>query len=106
MSEPIKIGITCHPSAGGSGIMATELGIALAERGYEVHFVTSEIPFRLTEFHQNIFCHTVSVVSYPLFRNPPASLALASKISEVAEEFDIKLWHVHYAIPNAASMVS
>jgi len=105
MSEPIKIGITCHPSAGGSGIMATELGIALAERGYEVHFVTSETPFRLTEFHNNIFCHTVSVVSYPLFRNPPASLALASKISEVAEEFDIKLWHVHYAIPNAACAI-
>lgn len=101
----MKIGITCHPSAGGSGIMATELGIALAERGYEVHFVTTETPFRLNGFRKNIFCHTVSVVSYPLFRNPPASLALASKISEVAEEYDIKLWHVHYAIPNAACAI-
>ncbi len=101
----MKIGITCHPSAGGSGIMATELGIALSKRGYEVHFVTAETPFRLTEYRKNIYCHTVNVVSYPLFRNPPASLALASKISEVAEEYDIKLWHVHYAIPNAACAI-
>jgi L-malate glycosyltransferase len=101
----MKIGITCHPSAGGSGIMATELGIALAKRGHEVHFVTTEVPFRLGSFRENIFCHTVNVFSYPLFRNPPASLALASKISEVAEEYDIELWHAHYAIPNAACAI-
>lgn len=101
----MKIGITCHPFAGGSGIMATELGIALAERGHEVHFVTTEPPFRLTGFRENVFCHTVNVFSYPLFRNPPASLALASKISEVAEEYDIELWHAHYAIPNAACAI-
>lgn len=101
----MKIGITCHPSAGGSGIMATELGIALADRGYEVHFVTTEPPFRLPAFKENIFCHTVNVVPYPLFANPPASLALASKISEVAEENDIEIWHAHYAIPNAACAI-
>lgn len=101
----MKIGITCHPSAGGSGVMATELGIALAERGFEVHFVTTETPFRLHDFHQNIFCHTVDVVSYPLFREPPSTLALASRICEVAEENDIQLWHAHYAIPNAACAI-
>ena len=101
----MKIGITCHTSFGGSGIMATELGISLAERGWEVHFVTTETPFRLGEFRKNIFCHTVSVVSYPLFRDAPASLALASKICEIAEEYDIQLWHAHYAIPNAACAI-
>ncbi len=97
----MKIGITCHPSAGGSGIMATELGIALAQRGHEVHFVTSERPFRLTGYHNNLVCHTVDVATYPLFRNPPADLALAAKIAEVAEENRIEVWHAHYAIPNA-----
>ncbi|PCJ59805.1 MAG: N-acetyl-alpha-D-glucosaminyl L-malate synthase BshA [Candidatus Hydrogenedentota bacterium] len=101
----MKIGITCHPSAGGSGIMATELGIALAQRGHEIHFVTTGLPFRLTGFHSNIVCHTVDVISYPLFTNPPASLALATKIAEVAEENDIELWHAHYAIPNAACAI-
>ena len=101
----MKIGITCHPSAGGSGIMATELGIGLARRGYEVHFVTTDTPFRLGTFRENIFCHTVNVFNYPLFTNPPSSLALASKISEVAEEYGIELWHVHYAIPNAACAI-
>jgi len=101
----MKIGITCHTSAGGSGILATELGIALANRGYEIHFVTTEIPFRLTGFHTNITCHTVNVAAYPLFQNPPAALALAAKISEVAVEYDIDLWHAHYAIPNAACAI-
>lgn len=99
----MKIGITCQPSAGGSGILATELGIALAERGHTVHFVTTETPFRLQDFHENIFRHTVDMVSYPLFRSPPYSLALATKICEVAEEHDIEVWHAHYAIPNAAA---
>lgn len=101
----MNIGITCHPSAGGSGIMATELGITLAQRGHTVHFVTSEAPFRLKGFHQNIYCHTVDSVSYPLFRTPPYSLALASKICEVAEEHNIEIWHAHYAIPNAAAAI-
>jgi N-acetyl-alpha-D-glucosaminyl L-malate synthase BshA len=101
----MKIGITCHPSAGGSGVLATELGIALAERGHTVHFVTEEVPFRLKEFHENIFCHYTASASYPLFRTPHQSLSLATKICEVAEENDIELWHAHYAIPNAASAI-
>mgnify|MGYP001474779586 CR=1 FL=1 len=101
----MKIGITCHATAGGSGVLATELGIALAERGHTVHFVTEDVPFRLTEFHNNLFSHYISTVSYPLFRTPPYSLALATKICEVAEEHDIDLWHAHYAIPNAAAAI-
>ncbi|MCP4643267.1 MAG: N-acetyl-alpha-D-glucosaminyl L-malate synthase BshA, partial [bacterium] len=101
----MKIGITCHPSAGGSGILATELGIALAERGHEVHFVTFDPPFRLTHAHKNIYCHLVEFVSYPLFKFPPFSQALTTKISEVAEEHDIDLWHAHYAVPHAASAI-
>lgn len=101
----MKIGITCHPSAGGSGILATELGIALAERGHDVHFVTDEAPFRLKGFHRNLYSHFVEQVTYPLFRNVPYSLSLASKICEVAEEFDIEVWHAHYAIPNAAAAI-
>ncbi len=96
------IGITCHPSAGGSGILATELGIALAERGHTIHFVTFEPPFRLQSFHDNIMSHYVQLTSYPLFRFPPMSLALATKISEIAEEFGVQIWHAHYAIPHAA----
>lgn len=101
----MRIGITCHASTGGSGVLATELGIALAERGHTVHFVTEEAPFRLTEYHNNIFSHFTSSVSYPLFRIPPYSLALATKICEIAEEYDIELWHAHYAIPNAAAAI-
>ncbi|MFP4500281.1 MAG: N-acetyl-alpha-D-glucosaminyl L-malate synthase BshA [Candidatus Hydrogenedentota bacterium] len=101
----MKIGITCHPSAGGSGVLATELGIALAERGHSVHFVTSEPPFRLRHYYENIQSHFVDMVSYPLFRMPPYSLALAAKICEVAEENGIELWHAHYAIPNAAAAI-
>jgi L-malate glycosyltransferase len=102
----MRIGITCHPSAGGSGILATELGIAMAARGHEIHFVTYDPPFRLAQAHHNIFCHYVEFVSYPLFRYPPYSLALVTKIAEVAEEHDIELWHAHYAIPHAVSAVS
>jgi N-acetyl-alpha-D-glucosaminyl L-malate synthase BshA len=101
----MKIGITCHPSAGGSGIVATDLGIALAERGHTVHFVTSEAPFRLTQFHPNVHSHVVSQISYPLFRQPPGGLTLAAKIADVADQYDIDLWHAHYAIPNAASAI-
>jgi N-acetyl-alpha-D-glucosaminyl L-malate synthase BshA len=99
----MKIGITCHTSAGGSGVLATELGIAMAERGHEVHFVAFEPPFRLTNFHANLFSHSVSMVAYPLFGQSPGGLALASKIAEIAEEYCIDVWHAHYAIPNAAS---
>jgi N-acetyl-alpha-D-glucosaminyl L-malate synthase BshA len=97
----MKIGITCHTSAGGSGIVATELGVSLAERGHEIHFVTNEPPFRLQGFHDSIVCHSVDMVNYPLFRFPPVTLALASRIAEVAEQHNIEIWHAHYAIPHA-----
>lgn len=97
----MRIGITCLPTAGGSGILATELGLALAERGHSVHFVTLEPLFRLRQFYTNVYSHTVSAAAYPQFKFPPYTLALATKILEVAEEFDIELWHAHYAIPHA-----
>jgi L-malate glycosyltransferase len=98
----MKIGITCHTSAGGSGIMATELGIALARLGHEVHFVTYDPLFRLQAFHEGIYCHHVDRISYPVLQAPPYTLALASRICEVAEEYGIDIWHAHYAIPYAA----
>lgn len=97
----MKIGITCHPSAGGSGILATELGIALAARGHTIYFVTVESPFRLRDFHENVYCYHVETTSYPLFSYPLHALALSTKIAEVAGEHDVQLWHVHYAIPHA-----
>lgn len=101
----MRIGITCHPSAGGSGILATELGLALAERGHVVHFVSFEQPFRLLGFNQNVFFHSVDFVTYPLFRYPPYSLALTTKMAEVAEEHNIEIWHAHYAIPHAVCAI-
>lgn len=101
----MKVGITCHPSAGGSGIMATELGMALADRGHEVHFVSFERPFRLDGFQPNLFSHTVDIVAYPLFREPPTTLALATRICEVADEAKIDVWHAHYAIPHAVCAI-
>ncbi|HEO69879.1 MAG TPA: N-acetyl-alpha-D-glucosaminyl L-malate synthase BshA, partial [Candidatus Hydrogenedentes bacterium] len=101
----MKIGVTCHPSTGGSGILATELGLAMADRGHEVHFVTLGHPFRLPEFHARVYNHAVPVITYPLFHQHPCSLALASQIAEVAEEVDIDIWHAHYAIPHAASAI-
>jgi len=101
----MRIGITCHPSAGGSGIIATDLGIALAERGHTVHFVTSEPPFRFTQFHLGIYSHLVSQINYPLLRQSPGGLTLAAKIADVADEYGIDVWHAHYAIPNAASAI-
>ncbi len=101
----MRIGITCHPSAGGSGILATELGIALADRGHKVTFVAFEEPFRLPAFHENICCHNVDFVSYPLFKYPPYSLALATRIAEVAEEHEAQIWHTHYAIPHTACAI-
>lgn len=101
----MKIGITCHPSAGGSGILATELGIALAERGHTVHFVTHEAPFRLAQFHHGVYSHLVPQISYPVLQQQHGGLTLAAKIADVADEFDIDIWHAHYAIPNAASAI-
>ena len=99
----MKIGITCYPTYGGSGVVGTELGIELAARGHEVHFITSAWPFRLRQPSPRIFFHEVEVMSYPLFDYPPYALALATKMAEVAEAAGLDLLHVHYAIPHSVS---
>ena len=99
----MKIGITCYPTYGGSGVVATELGIELAARGHEVHFITYSQPFRLTGREANIRYHEVPVSNYPLFEYPPYDLALATRMAEVAEFYALDLLHVHYAIPHSVS---
>ena len=99
----MKIGIVCYPTFGGSGVVATELGKALAEQGHQVHFITYSQPVRLDYFSENIFYHEVSVASYPLFEYPPYELGLASKLVDVALYENLDLFHVHYAIPHASA---
>jgi L-malate glycosyltransferase len=99
----VKIGITCYPTYGGSGAVATELGIALASRGHEVHFITYKQPFRLPSFLPRIYFHEVDVGRYPLFEYPPYDLALAVRMHEVVKMHGLDLLHVHYAIPHATS---
>ncbi len=99
----MNVGITCYPTYGGSGIVATELGMELAARGHEVHFITYANPIRLDPDTPRIHYHEVEVSNYPLFQYPPYSLALASRMSEVAESYDLDLLHVHYAIPHSIS---
>ena len=99
----MKIGITCYPTYGGSGVMATELGKELAKKGHQVHFISYALPFRLTNFVENVVFHEVEMSSYPLFEFPLYALALASKMVEVVEYEKLDLLHVHYAIPHASS---
>jgi L-malate glycosyltransferase len=99
----MRIGITCYPTYGGSGVVATELGIELAALGHEVHFISYSQPFRLNGRDDGIFYHEVPVSSYPLFEFPPYDLALASRMAEVAEFNGLDLLHVHYAIPHSVS---
>jgi N-acetyl-alpha-D-glucosaminyl L-malate synthase BshA len=99
----MRIGITCYPTYGGSGVVATELGIELAALGHEVHFISYSQPFRLTGRETGIFYHEVPVSNYPLFEFPPYDLALASRMAEVAEYYRLDLLHVHYAIPHSVS---
>src|SRR5271168_4588509 len=99
----MKIGITCYPTYGGSGVVATELGIELASRGHEVHFISYAMPVRLTGASERIHFHEVEVTSYPLFDHAPYTLALATKMAEVAEQVHLDLLHVHYAIPHSVS---
>lgn len=101
--EQIKIGIVCYPTFGGSGVVATELGKALAQEGHPVHFITYSQPSRLDFLNENIFYHEVEFRSYPLFEYPPYELALASKIVNVALNEGLDLVHVHYAIPHASA---
>jgi L-malate glycosyltransferase len=105
MAEPrrLKIGITCYPTYGGSGVVATELGLELAQRGHEVHFITYAPPIRLNRPAPNIHYHEVEVSQYPLFEYPPYDLALATRMAEVAEIYELDLLHVHYAIPHSVS---
>ncbi|MFI5244712.1 MAG: N-acetyl-alpha-D-glucosaminyl L-malate synthase BshA [Gemmatimonadales bacterium] len=101
--QRVKIGITCYPTYGGSGVVATELGIALAARGHEVHFITYQQPFRLPVFLPRVYLHEVDVGRYPLFQYPPYDLALAVRMHEVVINEGLDLLHVHYAIPHATS---
>ena len=103
MTPARKIGITCYPTYGGSGVVATELGIELAARGHEVHFITSSPPFRLSGREANIRFHEVAVSTYPLFEHAPYDLALATRMAEVATFYSLDLLHVHYAIPHSIS---
>jgi N-acetyl-alpha-D-glucosaminyl L-malate synthase BshA len=99
----MNIAIVCYPTFGGSGVLATELGKALAEKGHQVHFITYQQPVRLSGFHANLFYHEVRVPTYPLFDFPPYETALASAMVDVVLNHDIQILHVHYAIPHAAA---
>lgn len=98
----MKIGVTCYPTYGGSGIVATELGMELAARGHEIHFISYAQPIRLT-LDERIHYHEVDVATYPLFTYPPYTLALAARMADVAQRYDLDLLHVHYAVPHSAS---
>jgi L-malate glycosyltransferase len=99
----MKIGIVCYPTFGGSGVVATELGKALASKGHEIHFITYSQPFRLSSFTPNIFYHEVSVTDYPLFDYQPYELVLSSRLVDVVKNEKLDLLHVHYAIPHASA---
>jgi N-acetyl-alpha-D-glucosaminyl L-malate synthase BshA len=99
----MKIGITCYPTYGGSGVVATELGLELAQRGHDIHFISYAQPIRLRGAEPNIHYHEVEVSRYPLFDYPPYDLALATRMAEVAQLYDLDLLHVHYAIPHSVS---
>lgn len=103
MKRKLKIGIVCYPTFGGSGVVATELGKALAEKGHEIHFITYSQPVRLGSLRKNVRYHEVNVSDYPLFLYPPYELVLASKMVDVAKHEGLDLLHVHYAIPHASA---
>ena len=106
MNENLKIGVVCYPTYGGSGVIATELGIALAKKGHEVHFISYDQPFRLDIFSENIHYHEVLVPDYPLFEYAPYELNLTSKLVDVVIHEKLNLLHVHYAIPHASAAVN
>ncbi|MGG0642764.1 N-acetyl-alpha-D-glucosaminyl L-malate synthase BshA [Sporosarcina gallistercoris] len=103
--ERLKIGVICYPSLGGSGVVATELAIKMAAKGHEIHFITSSLPFRYNEPHENIHFHEVRIDGYAVFKYPPYDIALANRIGQVVEEQHLDLLHVHYAVPHAVSAV-
>jgi N-acetyl-alpha-D-glucosaminyl L-malate synthase BshA len=99
----MKIGVTCYPTYGGSGVVATELGKAMAQRRHQIHFISYALPFRLQRYDEHIFFHEVEMVNYPLLEHPPYAIALAAKMAEVGAQAGLDLFHVHYAIPHAVS---
>ncbi|WP_248510994.1 N-acetyl-alpha-D-glucosaminyl L-malate synthase BshA, partial [Sporosarcina sp. NCCP-2222] len=99
----LKVGVICYPSLGGSGVVATELGLKMAERGHELHYITSSKPFRLLDIHPNIQFHEVKIDGYAVFKYPPYDIALANRIAQVIESEQLDLLHVHYAVPHAIS---
>ena len=103
MERPLTIAIICHPTIGGSGVVAAELGMALAERGHEVHIVSYLRPVRVAESQPRLHFHEVAITRYPLFKYPPYTLALATKLATLAREHPIDILHAHYAIPHAIS---
>lgn len=105
MLKKMKIGITCYPTVGGSGVIATELGKMLAEKGHEIHFITSSTPFRLNRMSSNIYSHQVDINNYSVFQYAPYDIALATKIAEVIKNEQLDLMHVHYAIPHAVCAI-
>ena len=105
-NKKIKVGIVCYPTYGGSGVVATELGISLAKKGHEIHFISYRQPFRLDTFSSNTFFHEVTIPDYPLFDYTPYELNLTSKLVDVVMHENLDLLHVHYAIPHASAAVS
>lgn len=103
--KKLKIGITCYPTVGGSGVVATELGKLLAEKGHEIHFISSSLPFRLKKVYHNIYYHQVEVSQYSVFQYPPYDIALSSKMAEVIKREELDILHVHYAIPHAVCAI-
>ena len=101
--KKLKVGVICYPSLGGSGVVATELGKMMAERGHEMHYITSSKPFRFLDAHPNIQFHEVTIDGYSVFKYPPYDIALANRIAEVIETEKLDLLHVHYAVPHAIS---
>ena len=101
--EKLKIGVICYPSLGGSGVIATELGLMMAKRGHELHYITSSMPFRFIDGHPNIHFHEVTIEGYAVFKYPPYDIALANRIAQVIESEKLDLLHVHYAMPHAVS---
>ncbi|MGQ9628728.1 MAG: N-acetyl-alpha-D-glucosaminyl L-malate synthase BshA [bacterium] len=101
----MRIGIVCYPTYGGSGVVATELGMALAKRKHEIHIIAYDLPFRIQGEHPNLTFHKVDVIPYPLFKFPPYTIALVSRIWEVVEEHNLDIVHVHYAVPHSTAAI-
>ncbi len=103
MRKKMKIAMVCYPTHGGSGVVATELGLGMAQRGHQIHFISYSAPFRLRQYQENVYFHEVDVSAYPLFKYPPYDLSLSTKIMHVAYNYGLDIVHAHYAIPHAVS---